>query len=283
MDLDLRAGECLALLGPVGAGKSTAVRMLSGRIACSTGTVEIAGLPLARHPRRARRQMGVVPQGDDLDDEFGVLQNLLVHGSYFGLGRRECRRRAAELMRFLDLEGWRAARIRDLSLGMKRRLQLARALIQAPAILLLDEPTAGVAPADRETIRDRIRALVRSGTAVLLATGDAEEAARLASLVAILDHGKILDVGAPSDLVSRHCPGAVVELVACPAEVLALVGEAGHPHEAIGRRLLVHPPEGREESLIRDLGARLGAGEATLRRGTLGDVFFRLTGRELGD
>ena len=281
LDLEIRCGECLALLGPDGAGKSTTVRMLCGRTPCTAGTIEFAGLSLSRHPRKIRRQLGVVPQSDDLDVEFDVLRNLIVHGRYFGLGRRECRRRAGELLGFLDLEGWRAARIRDLSRGMKRRLLLARALIHAPGILLLDEPTLGLASQEREAIRDRLRALIRSGNTVLLATGDGEEAAHLADRVAILDHGKILDTGTPSELVSRHCPGAVIEISRCSDEALAVVGAAGLPHETVGIRILVHPPEGREDPLFRELCGRFASGRVVSRQGTLADVFLRLTGREL--
>jgi lipooligosaccharide transport system ATP-binding protein len=283
IDLDVAPGECLGLLGPNGAGKSTTVRMLYGHTPCTSGEIEILGLALRRHLRAIKRQIGVVSQEDNLDPDFTVLRNLLVYGRYFGLGGRESRRRAAELLGFLKLEDRRSARIRELSTGMKRRLVIARALIHAPRLLLLDEPTTGLDPKARQAIWERIRALRREGTTILLTTHDMEEAARLSNRVVIMDHGRILAVGPPADLVARHAPGEVVELTGFPPEAAAYLEGSSLRHEVAGDRLLVHPPEGGGEALLRDLAERFNLEQVMLRQGSLEDVFLRLTGRDLRD
>ncbi len=245
VDLDVVEGERVALLGPDGAGKTTVLRMLYGRTVPTAGEIEVLGVPLARHPRAARRRIGVVPQHDDLDESFSVLENLTLHGRCFGLGGRECRRRAAELLGFLGLEDRRAARVEDLPRGARRRLLIARALIHAPALLLLDEPTSGLDPEARLAVWDRLRALGRSGTTILLATRHAREAGAMATRVLIMDHGRILDGGSPTELVARHADSEPVEPV--------------------------------EDSEATDGSSS----EPEARHGTLSDVFGRLAGRAL--
>jgi len=283
IDLDLLPGECVGLLGPNGAGKSTTVRMLYGHTPHTSGEIRVFGLELPRHLRRIKRQIGVVPQEDNLDPDFTVLQNLLVYGRYFGLGGRECRRRAGELLSFLELDDRRGAKIRELSVGMKRRLVIARALIHAPQLLLLDEPTTGLDPQARQAIWERLRALRRTGTTLLLTTHYMEEAARLSNRVVIMDHGKILESGSPADLVARHAPGEVVELTGHPEAAVIFAAASGLPHEATGDRLLVHVPDGRGELVFRDFCGRFPSEQAMLRQGSLEDVFLRLTGRGLRD
>ena len=283
VDLDVAPGECVALLGPGGAGKTTTLRMLYGRTPATSGELEVLGLPVPGGLRSIKRRIGVLPQHDDLDDAFSVLRNLTLHGRCFGLGARECRRRAAELLGFLELEDRRGARVRDLPSGVRRRLMIARALVHAPALLLLDEPTGGLALDARLAVWDRIRALQRSGTTVLFATRHAREAERLASRVVVMDHGKILDSGPPDDLVARHAAGRVAELAGYPADVLAAVDDAGLRHEAAAERLLVHSSDERGELLLRALCARFPAARVTIRQGTLEDVFLKLAGRPLPD
>ncbi len=283
VDLDVAPGECVALLGPGGAGKTTTLRMLYGRTPATSGELEVLGLPVPRGLRSIKRRIGVLPQHDDLDDAFSVLRNLTLHGSCFGLGARECRRRAAELLGFLQLEDRRGARLRDLPPGVRRRLMIARALVHAPALLLLDEPTAGLALDARLAVWDRLRALGRSGTTVLFATRHAREAERLASRVVLIDHGKILDSGPPDELVARHAAGRVGELAGYPADALAAVDESGLRRESAGEKLLVRSPDERGELLLMDLGARFPAARVTVRPGTLDDVFLKLAGRPLPD
>jgi lipooligosaccharide transport system ATP-binding protein len=283
VDLDVQAGDCLGLLGPNGAGKSTIVRMLYGHTPPTSGTIHLFGLHLDRNPRKVKRWIGVVSQEDNLDPDFTVLQNLTVYGRYFGIRGREGRRRAEELLEFLQLQDKRDARIRELSGGMKRRLVIARALIHAPRLLILDEPTTGLDPQARQAIWQRVRALRRSGTTLLLTTHYMEEAARLCNRVVILDHGGILESGAPDALVMRHAPGQVVELTGHPPEAVAFAQDAGWRYEVAGDRLLVYGEDGLGESRLREVCETFPVEHAVLRSGSLEDVFLRLTGRELRD
>jgi lipooligosaccharide transport system ATP-binding protein len=283
VDLEVAAGECLGLLGPNGAGKSTTVRMLYGHTPVSEGSIEVLGMDIRRHLRRIKRQIGVVAQENNLDPDFTVLQNLLVYGSYFGVPGRECRRRAEDLLGFLQLADRRGARIRDLSGGMKRRLVIARALIQGPKLLLLDEPTTGLDPQARLAIWERIRALRRAGTTILLTTHYMEEAARMCSRVVIMDHGKILAEGTPEDLVSSHASGQVVEVTGHLGGAVEFVADAGLRHEIAGDRLLVYTAAGQGEGVLREICARFPVEAAILRQGSLEDVFLRMTGRDLRD
>lgn len=283
IDLDVAGGECLGLLGPNGAGKSTTVRMLYGHTPATGGSIEVFGLDLARQVRRIKRRIGVVSQEDNLDPDFTVLQNLLVYGRYFGLSKGECRRRAAELLTFLQLEDRRGARIRELSGGMKKRLLIARALIHAPGLLLLDEPTTGLDPQARQAIWERIRALRRSGTTILLTTHYMEEAALLCNRIVIVDHGRILDSGAPADLIARHASRQVVEATGCPQEAMGFAADTGLRHELTGDRLLIYVELGEGEEILRELCERFAPERAVLRRGSLEDVFLRLTGRAIRD
>ncbi len=283
IDLDVARGECLGLLGPNGAGKSTTVRMLYGHTPVTAGAIEVFGLPLRRNLRRIKRQIGVVTQEDTLDPDFTVLQNLVVYGRYFGLSGKECRSRAAELLDFLQLADRRTAPMRDLSGGMKRRLLIARALIHGPRLLLLDEPTTGLDPQGRQAIWERIRALRRAGTTILLTTHYMEEAALLATRVVIIDHGKIVASGAPQELIASHAPGQVVEVTGYPPEALGFVEAAALVHEVAGDRLLVRAEDGRGEQVLREICSRFPVEQAVLRQGSLEDVFLKLTGRELRD
>ncbi len=283
IDLAVEPGECLGLLGPNGAGKTTTVRMIYGHTPPSSGAIEIFGLDLARHLRRIKREIGVVSQEDNLDPDFTVLQNLLVYGRYFGIRRRDCRSRADELLSFLQLADRRGARIRELSGGMKRRLVIARALIHGPRLLLLDEPTTGLDPQARQAIWERIRALRRAGTTVLLTTHYMEEAARLCGRVVVMDHGRILESGSPERLIASHAAGQVVEVTGHPPEAAAFVETAGLRHETAGDRLLVYAEDGRGEEILRGICSRFPVEQALLRQGSLEDVFLRLTGREIRD
>jgi lipooligosaccharide transport system ATP-binding protein len=284
VDLDVLAGECLGLLGPNGAGKTTTVRMLYGHTPLSGGRIEVFGLDLARNLRTIKSRIGVVSQEDNLDPDFTVLQNLLVYSRYFGVARRHARKRAAELLEFLQLGEKRHAKIRELSGGMKRRLIIARALMHGPKLLLLDEPTTGLDPQGRQAIWQRIRALRREGTTLLLTTHYMEEAARLCNRVVIMDHGRILESGSPQELVSRIVPGgSVLELTGYPPEAIDFVRASDLVHEEVGDRLVLYAAAGTGAELFNDLRSRFPLEQAVLRDGSLEDVFLRLTGRELRD
>jgi len=283
VDLEVEPAECLGLLGPNGAGKTTTVRMLYGHTPATSGYIELFGLDLRQHLRTIKASIGVVSQEDNLDPDFTVLQNLLVYGRYFGLKGKELRSRAEELLAFLQLEERRHARIRELSGGLKRRLVIARALVHAPKLLLLDEPTTGLDPQARQAIWERIRALRRAGTTILLTTHYMEEAAQLSTRVLIMDHGRILADGPPQQLVARHAAPHVLELTGHPREAVEFVARSAWPHEEAGDRLLVYPADGQAEGIFREICSRFRIERAVLRQGSLEDVFLRLTGHGLRD
>src|SRR5690349_10307357 len=204
-------GEIVGFLGPNGAGKTTTVRMLSCFLPPSSGTASIHDVDVCERPRDVKRMIGVCPQEDNLDPDFHVVKNLLVYGRYFGLPRRVVRDRALELLAFVALSDKAHAPIQSLSGGMKRRLVLARALLNEPRVLILDEPTTGLDPQARHAIWDRIRSLRSHGTTVLLTTHYMEEASQLCDRVVVMDGGRILLEGTPSTLVEREVGRTVVE------------------------------------------------------------------------
>ena len=192
IDLALEAGECFGLLGPNGAGKTTTLRLCLGLVEPDAGTIEVLGLPVPASAREARRRIGVVPQADNLDPDFTVEENLLVYGRYFGLSRNEARGRIPALLEFAGLGARADSRIQALSGGMKRRLTLARALINDPDLIFMDEPTTGLDPQARHLIWDRLRQLLAQGKTIFLTTHFMDEAERLAHRLAIMDHGRLI-------------------------------------------------------------------------------------------
>ena len=204
IDLALRPGECFALLGPNGAGKTTTLRCALGLTAASAGSIRLCGLPVPEQAREARARVGVVPQIDSLDPDFTCAENLIVFAGYFGLRESEIRPRIPELLAFAGLEGKDNARIQSLSGGMKRRLTLARALVNKPELLILDEPTTGLDPQARHLIWERLHRLTAEGTTILLTTHFMDEAERLANRLAILDGGRILTQGSPREVIAAH-------------------------------------------------------------------------------
>ena len=288
LDLRLEPGECFALLGPNGAGKTTTLRCALGLTAATAGSIRLCGLPVPDEARQARGRVGVVPQLDSLDPDFTCAENLLVFAGYFGLHEREVRPRIPELLAFAGLEGKENARIQSLSGGMKRRLTLARALVNRPELLILDEPTTGLDPQARHLIWERLRRLTAEGTTILLTTHFMDEAERLANRLAILDAGRILVQGTPREVIAAHIEPQVVEVfgewdspgagAAAWAEAHAatlskrceISGETAFCYTDDATALLAH--------LARQPGLR------TLHRpANLEDVFLKLTGRELRD
>jgi len=284
VDFTVESRECFGLLGPNGAGKTTTIRMITCFSPPSGGTLRVLGLPVSAANHRAiKAGLGLAPQEENLDPDLTVEKNLLVYGSYFGLGRGEIKTRVAELLAFAQLSERAGSRIDTLSGGMKRRLILARALVNRPALLVLDEPTTGLDPQARHLVWERLRELKRSGVAMLLTTHYMEEAAQLCDRLVIMDHGRIIAAGTPSALIERHVGREVVEVFTGGdpvrrERIRALCASFGARVDSFGDAVVLHLDG------IADAGSALAAlaGEEFVhRRATLEDVFLTLTGREL--
>jgi lipooligosaccharide transport system ATP-binding protein len=281
IDLEVEPGECYGLLGPNGAGKTTTLRLCLGLVDPDSGEVQVLGHPVPRAAREARIRIGVVPQIDNLDPDFTVLENLLVYGRYFGESEAVLHGRIPGLLDFAGLGGRAGSKIQALSGGMKRRLSLARALINDPDLLFLDEPTTGLDPQARHLIWDRLKQLVAQGKTILLTTHFMDEAERLCGRLSVMDHGRIISTGSPRELISRHIE----------PEVLEVYGEGtlewAARHAALAGRI---ETAGETVFCYTDRAAELMAtleGQPELqylhRRANLEDVFLKLTGRDLRD
>jgi lipooligosaccharide transport system ATP-binding protein len=272
-------GECFGILGPNGAGKTTTVRMVHGYTPLTGGTLAVFGMDVSTHRRAVAQRVGVCQQADNLDPDLTVEENLHVFARYFDVPGREARNRALELLRFMALEHRRAARVTDLSGGMMRRLVLARALINRPDLLILDEPTTGLDPQSRHQVWDKVKELRTRGLTVLLTTHYMDEAERLCDRLVILDHGRILVDGSPADLIREHVGRYVVE-IADPSEALrAYVRAEGLDGEDLGHRMVIYVRDGEE--VFRRISEGFCTGGCVMRMASLEDVFLRLTGREL--
>jgi lipooligosaccharide transport system ATP-binding protein len=282
IDLELQPGECFGLLGPNGAGKTTTLRLCLGLIEPDAGEIEVLGLPVPQRAREARRRIGIVPQSDNLDPDFTVEENLLVYGRYFGLSDAAIGARIPALLEFAGLGTRSGSRIQTLSGGMKRRLMLARALVNDPDLIFLDEPTTGLDPQARHLIWERLRNLLNQGKTIFLTTHFMDEAERLAHRLAILDRGRIIAHGAPRDLIKRHIEPQVVEVYGDGAERWAR--ENGQPLaercEKAGETVFCYARD--TGALVQDLEQREDL-RYVHRHANLEDVFLKLTGRELRD
>src|SRR5687768_13843218 len=212
VDLAVAPGECFGLLGPNGAGKTTTLKLCLGLIEPDAGEIELLGEPVPRRAREARARVGVVPQFDNLDPDFTVEENLVVYGRYFGIRESGIRERIAALLEFAGLAGRGGSKIMTLSGGMKRRLTLARALVNDPQVVFMDEPTTGLDPQARHLIWERLRRLTQEGKTLVLTTHFMEEAERLCQRLAIMDHGRIISQGSPRALIAQHIEPHVVEV-----------------------------------------------------------------------
>jgi lipooligosaccharide transport system ATP-binding protein len=283
IDFEVPAGESFGLLGPNGAGKSTTMRMIGAVSSRTAGSLRVLGLDPDSHGPEIRSQLGVVPQEDNLDTELRVRDNLIVYGRYFGIPRRTCATRADELLAFAQLEDKARSKVDDLSGGMKRRLTIARALINEPRILMLDEPTTGLDPQARHVLWDRLFRLKERGTTLVLTTHYMDEAEQLCDRLVVVDQGRIMAEGSPSALIRQYSTREVVELRfgsdlnAGAAE--RLEGTAQRI-EVLPDRVLLYTDDG--EALLERV-ADLGLHPTTslVRRSSLEDVFLRLTGRSL--
>jgi lipooligosaccharide transport system ATP-binding protein len=285
IDVEVHAGELFGFLGPNGAGKSSTMRMVACVSPRSGGTLRILGMDAAVDGPRIRARIGVVPQEDTLDTELTVLDNLVVYGRYFDLPRADVRRRAAELLDFAQLAERGDDLVDHLSGGMKRRLTIARALVNRPELLLLDEPTTGLDPQARHLVWERLWRLKREGVTQVLTTHYMDEAEQLCDRLVVMDRGRIVGDGSPRELIERHTSRDVVELrFSTPEEQAAatpaLAGLATRT-EALADRVLLSTDDG--EATVAAVGAADGVRPAAVlvRRSTLEDVFLTLTGRTL--
>jgi len=276
-------GESFGLLGPNGAGKSTTMRMVGAVSTRTEGDLRILGLDPNDYGPEIRSQLGVVPQSDNLDTELRVRDNLIVYGRYFGLPTAHVRRRADELLAFAQLEDKAKAKVDDLSGGMKRRLTIARALINDPRILLLDEPTTGLDPQARHILWDRLFRLKEQGTTLVLTTHYMDEAEQLCDRIVVVDKGTIMAEGSPASLIRRYSSREVLEVrfgSERNAEVARQLDGIGERVEVLPDRILVYSDDGEGE-LVRITERGLRPLTSLVRRSSLEDVFLRLTGRSL--
>jgi lipooligosaccharide transport system ATP-binding protein len=285
IDVDVHQGEVFGFLGPNGAGKSSTMRMIAAVSPISSGTLRILGLDPATDGPNIRGRIGVCPQEDTLDNELTVRENLVVYGRYFGMGRADCRSRAEELMSFVQLSDKADDRISALSGGMKRRLSIARSLVNSPELLLLDEPTTGLDPQARHIVWDQLYRLKQSGVTIVLTTHYMDEAEQLCDRLVVMDRGVIAAEGSPRSLIEHYSTREVVELrmgVVDHVQVASDVDGIATRVEALADRVLLYTDKG--EDVLAEIEARGLAAESTLvRRSSLEDVFLRLTGRSLDE
>ncbi len=297
IDFDVRPGEVFGFLGPNGAGKSSTMRIIGCVSPFTGGTLRILGLDPVADGARIRSRLGVVPQEDNLDTELSVVDNLIIYGRYFGIPKAVLRERVRELLDFVQLTDRAESKVDPLSGGMKRRLTIARALVNEPELLLLDEPTTGLDPQARHLVWERLWRLKQDGVTQVLTTHYMDEAERLCDRLVIMDGGLIVDEGSPAELVSRHVTREVVEVRPRGGDrltgdddepgverqleaVLDLVRANGERAEVVTDRVLAYTDDG--DALVAKLNADgLRPASVLVRRSTLEDVFLILTGRTL--
>jgi lipooligosaccharide transport system ATP-binding protein len=285
IDFDVARGEAFGFLGPNGAGKTSAMRMIASVSPVTSGTLTIFGKDPARHGAEIRARLGVVPQTDTLDIELTVRENLIIFARYFDLSWAEGRRRADELLEFVQLSERAKEKVDNLSGGMKRRLTIARALINEPDLLLLDEPTTGLDPQARHLVWDRLYRLKQRGVTLVLTTHYMDEAEQLCDRLVVMDKGKIVAAGTPRELIEQYSTREVLELRFPIDETPSadhLLDGLAERIEVLPDRVLLYTSDGDEAvAAVHRRGLRPES--SLVRRGTLEDVFLRLTGRSLVD
>jgi len=281
LSFEIARGECLGVIGPNGAGKTTTIRMCLGLTGPDGGSISAFGLPIPAQVREAKQRLGVVSQFDSLDPDFNCIENLRVYGRYFGLKRAEIEARNPKLLEFASLQSKAAAKPGELSGGMKRRLSLARALINDPDLLLLDEPTTGLDPQARHLMWERLQNLLQQGKSILLTTHFMDEAERLCDRLLVLDHGRKIAEGRPRELIAAHLESDVVEVYGDGAADAALrhVGLAERV-ETSGETRFFYLRE--PKPLLQALGADHSI-RYLHRPANLEDLFLKLTGRQIRD
>ncbi|WP_017776719.1 nodulation factor ABC transporter ATP-binding protein NodI [Paraburkholderia kururiensis] len=281
LSFHVRPGECFGLLGPNGAGKTTTLKMLLGISSPNAGAIRLCGEPVPSRARFARARVGVVPQFDNLDPDFTVRENLLVFGRYFGLSASHTRALVPMLLEFARLESKADARVNELSGGMRRRLTLARALVNDPDVLIMDEPTTGLDPQARHLIWERLRSLLARGKTILLTTHFMEEAERLCDRLCVIEEGRKIAEGAPNDLIQSEIGCDVIEIYGPdPAALRDELAPLATRTEISGETLFcyVTDPQAALERIKNRPQLRY-----LHRPANLEDVFLRLTGREMQD
>jgi lipooligosaccharide transport system ATP-binding protein len=284
IDFAVERGETFGFLGPNGAGKSSTMRMIGAVSPPSGGSLRVLGRDPDRDGPAIRQRLGVVPQEDNLDLELDVDENLLVYGRFFGLPREAVRERADELLEFVQLAERRHSRVDALSGGMKRRLTIARALVNSPELMLLDEPTTGLDPQARHALWERLYRLKQQGVTLVLTTHYMDEAEQLCDRLVIMDQARIVAEGSPRELIARCVPREVVELRfgSQNGEVTARLEGVGQRIEALPDRVVIGTDDG--DATLDEVHARgIHPESALVRRATLEDVFLALTGRQLVD
>ena len=283
LSFEVAPGESFGLLGPNGAGKSTTMKMIGAVSSRTAGSLEILGLDPDDYGPEIRARLGVVPQQDNLDGELNARENLFVYGRYFGLPARVCREKAEELLAFAQLEDKATSKVDQLSGGMKRRLTIARGLINDPRILLLDEPTTGLDPQARHVLWDRLFRLKERGTTLVLTTHYMDEAEQLCDRLIVVDKGAIMAEGSPAALIREHSSREALEVRFGSdknAEAATQIEGIGDRVEVLPDRVLVYAHDG-EAALARITERGLTPMTSLVRRASLEDVFLRLTGRSL--
>lgn len=281
VSFSLRRGECYGLLGPNGAGKTTTLKLCLGLTVPDSGSITLVGHPVPADARRARLRIGVVPQIDSLDPDFTVEENLLIYGRYFGMREADIVARIDWLLGFANLMGKRSARIGELSGGMKRRLTLARALVNDPDLIFMDEPTTGLDPQARHMIWERLKALLADGKTILLTTHFMDEAERLCHRLAVIDHGRKIAEGSPRELIATHIESQVIEVYGDDAVDWADSARAlADRVETSGETVFCYT--NHADPLLQSLAQREGL-RYLHRPANLEDLFLKLTGREMRD
>jgi lipooligosaccharide transport system ATP-binding protein len=294
IDFDVATGESFGFLGPNGAGKTSTMRMIGCVSPITSGALQVFGLDPRSDGPAIRARMGVVPQADQLDSELTVVENLVIYGRYFDIPRTECRRRAAELLEFVQLTERADERVDPLSGGMKRRLTIARSLMSDPDLLLLDEPTTGLDPQARHILWDRLYRLKQRGVTLVLTTHYMDEAEQLCDRLVVMDGGGIVAEGSPRGLIEQHATREVLELrlhrealgdvgdTSDDAAAMAAIDGIGDRQEVLPDRVLIYAHDG-EAALAEVHGRGIEPVGSLVRRSSLEDVFLRLTGRTLID
>ena len=285
IDFAVAPGESFGLLGPNGAGKSTTMRMIGGTSLRTSGTLTVLGMDPETHGPRVRAELGVVPQQDNLDTELRCRENLITYGRYFGLPRAYLQRRADDLLEFAQLTEKASEKVDNLSGGMKRRLTIARGLINEPRILLLDEPTTGLDPQARHILWDRLFRLKEEGVTLVVTTHFMDEAEQLCDRLVVMDHGKIVAEGSPAQLIRQYSTREVLEVrfgSERNAAVVAQLEGVAERLEVLPDRVLLYAADG-EAALEQVTSRGLQPMTSLVRRSSLEDVFLRLTGRSLID
>lgn len=283
ISFEVRAQSCFGLLGPNGAGKSSTLKMIYGAILPTSGSLSIMGMDILKESRAIKALLGIVPQEENLDPELNVLENLIVFARYFKISKPVARQRALDLLKLLHLEERMSSKVDELSTGLKKRLLIARGLINDPKILILDEPTTGLDPQSRHLIWQRLRHLKSKGLTILITSHYMEEATQLCDSIVIIDQGRILQNGSPLNLIQKEVGNEIIEIRIEPhhdSEILASLNPESYKYERIGDTLYLYCEDGR--SILKKLTA-FPHQKIIHRPATLEDLFLKLTGRELSE